>query len=282
MYHDTFDFKYNPEGDYYDLVVDKKIQKLVDELCELPHDQLIRHLTYWCDLIDSRKYVVESDLPHEEWYDDCCNYAASANDEERYRKAKSMAQTLGHMLQDIKCNHPNKYPAAMRRVRSWTKYRFIVFSPTMREEMDRRWVEPKVWEDGRAAVQALVPLLETFMKQYEEGRMAEAAGNAFYLMERLCRLYCKDFSYFEPNKDDESSHYELLFDGICHILSMVMKDKRTEKSFSISMSWHLCSINMLYGQILMSSLVSYQELMYGEATKDTFAYEYEYLVKGLS
>lgn len=33
MYYDPFEFKYSPEGDYYDLVVDKKIQKVVDELC---------------------------------------------------------------------------------------------------------------------------------------------------------------------------------------------------------------------------------------------------------
>ena len=46
MYHDTFEFKYNPEGAYYDLVIDKKIQQLVDELKELPHDVLIRYLTY--------------------------------------------------------------------------------------------------------------------------------------------------------------------------------------------------------------------------------------------
>ena len=44
MYHDTFEFKYNPEGGYYDLVIDKKIQQLVDELKELPHDVLIRRV----------------------------------------------------------------------------------------------------------------------------------------------------------------------------------------------------------------------------------------------
>lgn len=73
-------------------------------------------LTYWSEAIDSRKYVVESDLPHEEWYTDCCDYATSETDEERYMQAKCMAETLGHMLQDIKNNYPNKYPAAMRTV----------------------------------------------------------------------------------------------------------------------------------------------------------------------
>ena len=83
MHKDSFDFVYNAEGDYYDLVVDKKIQKVVEELKALPHDVLIRYLTYWSEAIDSRKYVVESDLPHEEWYTDCCDYAASETDEER-------------------------------------------------------------------------------------------------------------------------------------------------------------------------------------------------------
>lgn len=282
MFHDTFDFRYDPEGDYYDLVVDKKIQQLVDDLCELPHDQLIRYLTYWNDLIDSRKYDVESDLPHDEWYSDCCDYAASETNEERYTQARCMAQTLGHMMQDIKTNNPHKYPSAMRIVKSWKRYRFIGFTPTMRKEIDQTWIEPKAWEDGKTAAKAFVPLLETFMKQHEEGKMADAAGNAFYLMERLARLYCKDISYFESNEDNDSSCYELLFDAVCHILTMVMKDKRTEKPFSNAMTWHFCTINMLYGQILTSSFISYQELMYGKVTKDTFAYEYEYLVKELS
>lgn len=50
----------------------------------MPHEVLIRYLTYWSEAIDSRKYVVESELPHEEWDTDCCDYAASETDEERY------------------------------------------------------------------------------------------------------------------------------------------------------------------------------------------------------
>ena len=86
------------------MVEDKKIQKVVVELKALPHDVLIRYLTYWSDAIESRKYVVESNLPHEERYSDCCDYAASETDEERYIHAKVIAETLGHMLQGIKCN----------------------------------------------------------------------------------------------------------------------------------------------------------------------------------
>lgn len=282
MYNDPFEFEYNPEGDYYDLVVDKKIQKLVDELCELPHDKLIRYLTYWCDLIDGRKYEVESDLPHEEWYYDCCDYAASETDEDRYMNAKAMAQTLGHMMQDIKRNHPNKYPAAMRTVRSFKNYRFIGFSPTMKEEIDKTWIEPTAWEDGETAAKAYTPLLKTFMKQYEDGKMEEAASNAFYLMERLARLFCKHAEYFGTNKDNYCSYYELLFEAICHILTLVMTDKRTEKSLSNSVSWHLSTINMLYGQIFHSLFFSFDALLSGKATKDTFCYEYDYLVKGKS
>ena len=48
------------KGDYYDLFVDKKIQKVVEELKALHHDVLIHYLTYWSEAIDSRKYVVES------------------------------------------------------------------------------------------------------------------------------------------------------------------------------------------------------------------------------
>ena len=43
-------------------VVDKKIQKVVEELKALTHDVLIRYLTYWSEAIDRRKYVVESDI----------------------------------------------------------------------------------------------------------------------------------------------------------------------------------------------------------------------------
>ena len=58
MHKDSFDFVYNAEGDYYGLVVDKKIQKVVEELKALPHDVLISYLTYWSEAIDSRKYVM--------------------------------------------------------------------------------------------------------------------------------------------------------------------------------------------------------------------------------
>ena len=38
---------------------------------------------------------MESDLPHEEWYTDCCDYAASETDEERYMHAKCMPGAEG-------------------------------------------------------------------------------------------------------------------------------------------------------------------------------------------
>ena len=279
MHKDSFVFVYNAEGDYYDLVVDKKIQKVVEELKALPHDVLIRYMTYWSDAVDSRKYVVESDLPHEELYTDCCDYAASETDEERYMHAKCMAETLGHMLQDIKCNHPNKYPAAMRTVKSWKNYRFIGFTPTMREEINKVWIELNTWNDGKKAAMAYVPLLEIFMKQYEEGKKEEVAGNAFYLLERLARLYCKDVDYFEPNRENYCSYYEFLLEAVCHILTVVMKDKRTEQRYSNAMIWHINSINMVYGQIFQSSFTSFEDFLYGDATEDTFAIGYNCLVE---
>lgn len=66
----------------------------------------------------------------------------------------------------------------------------------MREEIDKACIEPNMWNDGKKAAMAYVPLLEVFMKQYEEGKNEEAAGNAFYLLERLARLHCKDVDYF--------------------------------------------------------------------------------------
>ena len=201
----------------------------------MPHEVLIRYLTYWSEVIDSCKYVVESDLPHEEWYTDCCDYAASETDEERYMHAKCMAETLGHMLQDIKNNYPNKYPATMRTVKSWKNYSFIGFTPAMREEIDNVWIEPNTWNDGKKAAMAYVPLLEIFMKQYEDGKNEEVAGNAFYLLERLARLHCKDVDYFEPDRESHCSYYEFLLEAVCHILTLVMKDKRTEQRYSNAM-----------------------------------------------
>ena len=68
-----------------------------------------------------------------------------------------MAETLGHMLQDIKNNYSNKYPAAMRTVKSWKNHSFIGFTPTMREEIDKVWIEPSTWNDGKKAAMAFVP-----------------------------------------------------------------------------------------------------------------------------
>lgn len=77
--------------------------------------------------------------------------------------AKCMTEILGHMLQDIKNNYPNKYPVAMRMVKLWKNYSFIGFTPTMREEIDKVWIEPNT-NDGKKAAMAFVPLFEVFMK----------------------------------------------------------------------------------------------------------------------
>ena len=150
----------------------------------------------------------------------------------------------------------------------------------MKEEIDKVWIEPVAWEDGKKAAYAYVPLLATFMKQVEDGQMKEAAGNAFYLLERLGRLYCKDIVLFEQNKESRCSFYEFLLEAVCHILAVVMKDKRTDRDVRSSMIWYLVSINMLYGRIFESSYTYFQDLMNGDADKDTFAWGYEYLVIG--
>ena len=63
MHKDSFDLVFNAEDDCYYIVVDEKIQKVVDELKALPHDVLIRYLTYWSEAIESRKYVVKNGTP---------------------------------------------------------------------------------------------------------------------------------------------------------------------------------------------------------------------------
>ena len=49
----------------------------------------------------------------------CSDYAASETDEELCMYVKCLAETLGHMLQDIKRNHPNKYPE--RRIKTFCR-----------------------------------------------------------------------------------------------------------------------------------------------------------------
>ena len=58
-----------------------------------------------------------------------------------------------------------------------------------------------------------------------------------------------------------------------------MKDKRTEQQYSNAMVWHINTINMLYGQMFLSSFTSFEGFMYGDATEDTFVFGYEYLLE---
>lgn len=59
-----------------------------------------------------------------------------------------------------------------------------------------------------------------------------------------------------------------------------MKDKRTEQRNRIAMVWHINTINMLYGQMFQSSFSNYEDFLFGDATRDTFLFAYDYLVKG--
>ena len=34
-------------------------------------------------------------------------------------------------------------------MKSWKKYSFIGFTPTMREEIDKACIEPNMWNDGK-------------------------------------------------------------------------------------------------------------------------------------
>ena len=149
----------------------------------------------------------------------------------------------------------------------------------MREEIDKVWIEPNMWNDGKMAAMAYVPLLEIFMKQYEDGKNEEVAGNAFYLLKRLARLHCKDVDCFKPDRESHCSYYEFLLEIVCHILTLVMKDKRIEQRYRNAMVWHINTINMLYGQMFQSSFTSFEDFLYGDATEDTFVFGFEYLLE---
>ena len=125
--------------------------------------------------IENGEYGMDSELAREEWYEDCCNYAAAETEQERYMYAGCMALRMGRMLQDIKHRNYDMYSSAMRAVKSRINNRCVVLLPTMREEIERTWIEPVTWEDGRAAGMGYVPLVQTFMRQYEQGKMKEAA-----------------------------------------------------------------------------------------------------------
>ena len=131
----------------------------------------------------------------------------------------------------------------------------------------------------KKAAMAYVSLLEVFMKQYEDCKNEEAAGNAFYLLERLARLHCKDVDYFEPDRESHCSYYEFLLEAVCHILTLVMKDKCTEQRYINAMVWHINTINMLYGQMFQSSFTSFEDFLYGHAKRDTFVFGFEYLLE---
>lgn len=67
MLDNPFEFKYDAKGDYYDIVVNKKIQAVVDGLLVLPHHVLLRQLTYWSTDIDDGEYGIDPDRGREEW-----------------------------------------------------------------------------------------------------------------------------------------------------------------------------------------------------------------------
>lgn len=259
--------------------VDDEIQQVVNEMLGLPHDILLRHLTYWSADIDNGEYGMDSELAREEWYEDCCNYASAETEQERYMYAGCMALRMGRMLQDIKHRHPGLLAAAMRAVKSRMNNRCVVLLPTMREEIEETWIEPVTWEDGRAAGMGYAHLVQTFMRQYEQGKMKEAAGNTLYLLERIGRLWFNKPGLFDPDSRCRSSSYELLMEAACHILVSITKDKRTMASLRDDIPWHLRTINMIYRRVFESFDTRFDNLMYWEVGKDAFASGYEYLAR---
>lgn len=55
----------------------------------------------------------------------------------------------------------------------------------MREEINKVWIEANTWNDGKKAAMAFVPLLEVFMKQYEDGKKEEAEETLFIFLNDL-------------------------------------------------------------------------------------------------
>ena len=68
-------------------------------------------------------------------------------------------------------------------------------------------------------------------------------------------------------------------EAVCHILTLVMKDKCTEQRYINAMVWHINTINMLYGQMFQSSFTSFEDFLYGDANRDTFVFGFEYLLE---
>lgn len=56
MHKDSFDFVFNAESDYYDLVVDKKIQKVVEHVCD------------WVQLLGGEGYRILPRLIRGNWF----------------------------------------------------------------------------------------------------------------------------------------------------------------------------------------------------------------------
>lgn len=87
MWDNPFEFKYDAKGDYYDIVVDKKIQQVVNGLLVLPHHVLLRQLTYWSTDIDDGEYGIDSDRGREEWREITDCYATAKTEQQKYMYA---------------------------------------------------------------------------------------------------------------------------------------------------------------------------------------------------
>ena len=157
MHKDSFDFVYNAEGDYYDLVVDKKIQKVVEELKALPHDVLIRYLTLEAEkeaksLIPLNKDYENHIFSHRyvDW--DCSNIWQRMLEE-----SKNIEQLLA----------TGEYQTAALMFLQLTK------SMCRHFVIDRHW---EFFDDMYNPEYAIEYLIEEFYKLAKQGKLPEAVN----------------------------------------------------------------------------------------------------------
>ncbi len=259
--------------------LDDEIQQVVTGLLALPREVLLRQLTYWSADIENGEYGMDSELAYMEWKEMADCYATAETEPLKYMHAGCMALKMGSMLQDIKGKHLDQFVSALSAVKSRMGMRYVYLKPTMNEEIDRTWLEPVTWEEGRAAGLAYTPLVRTFMQQYETGKMKEAASNVLYLLKRIGKLWCHKPRLFDPDSDRRVASYEMLMEVACYILARITKDERTKTSLKEDIPWHLRTINMMYKRMFDLFDLSFDNFIYMQAEPEEFITGYYYFME---
>lgn len=258
--------------------IDDDIQQVVNGLLALPHEVLLRQLTYWSWDIDHWEFGIDAEQGREEWREITDCYATAETEQQRYMYAGCMVLKMGSMLQEIKNGDPNALKDALREVKSRKAKHVMILKPTMREEIDQTWQEPETWEEGRAAGLAYTPLVRIFLQQYEKGCMKEVAGNVLYLLERIGKLCFHKPRMFDPIPDYKMPSFLMLLDVSCYILDRIIHDKRTKVALAEDIPWHLRTINMIYRRLFEQFDLNYDRFLHYGIQPDAFIGGYEYFM----